>query len=57
MVKGIISAFDHIEYCLVINLTMVGNQAVTWPPIFAMRYVSFATTLNTCKYLLPIEKS
>ena len=47
MVKGIINAFDHMEFCLVINLTMGGNQAVTWPPIIATRYVSFATTLNT----------
>ena len=28
MVKGIINAFDHLEFCLVINLTMVGNGAV-----------------------------
>ena len=28
MVKGIINAFDHMEFCLVINLTMVGNGAV-----------------------------
>ena len=62
MVKGIINAFDHMEYCLVINLTIGGNQAVTWPPIIATRNVSLATTLNTCtnvpgsKYLLPTEK-
>ena len=47
MVKGIINAFDHMEFCLVINLTMGGNRAVTWPPIVATRYVSFATILNT----------
>ena len=47
MVKGIINDFDHMEFCLVINLTVGGNQAVTWPPITATRYVSFATTLNT----------
>ena len=45
MVKGIISAFDHMEFCLALNLTMGGNPAVTWPPIIAN--VSFATTLNT----------
>ena len=28
MVKGIINAFDHKEFCLVINLTMSGNGAV-----------------------------
>ena len=42
----IINAFDHMEFCLVINLEMVGNQAL-WPSIFTTRYVSFATTLNT----------
>ena len=47
MVKGIINAFDHIEFCLVLNLTMGGNWAVTCPPIIATRYVSFATALNT----------
>ena len=36
-----------MEFCLVINVTIDGNQAVTWPPIIATRYVSFATTLNT----------
>ena len=46
MVKGII-AFDHMEFCLVINLTVCGTLAVTWPPMIATRYVSFATTLNT----------
>ena len=47
MVKGITNAFDHMEFCLVINLTMGGNQAVTRPPIIATRYISFVTTLNT----------
>ena len=47
MVKDIINAFDHMGFCLVINVTMGGNQAVTWPPIIATRYVRFATTLNT----------
>ena len=47
MVKGIINAFEHMEFCLVINLAMCGDLAVTWPPIIATRYVSFATTLNT----------
>ena len=47
MVKGIVNAFDHMELCLVINLTMGGDRAVRWPPIIATRYISFATTLNT----------
>ena len=47
MVRGIIDAFEHMDFCLVINLTMGGNQVVTWLPIIATRYVIFATTLNT----------
>ena len=46
MVKGMISAFDHMEFCLVLNLIMVGKPAVTWPPKIATRFVSFATTIN-----------
>ena len=44
MVKGIINAFDHMELCLVINLTKDGNWAITRPPIFSTGYVSFAST-------------
>ena len=55
IVKGIINAFDHMECCLVINLTMGGNRTVRWPQIDATRYVRFATTLNS-KYFLPTEK-
>ena len=47
MVKGIINAFDPMEFRLVIYLTKGGNWAVTWPPIIVTRCVSFATTLNT----------
>ena len=46
MVKGIINAFDHMEFCFVIKLTTGGNRGVSWPPVIATRYVSFATTLN-----------
>ena len=35
MVKGIINAFDHMEFCLVINVTMGGNWDVKWPPLIA----------------------
>ena len=42
----IINAFDHMEFCLAINLKM--EPGFTWPSIFATRYVSFATTLNKC---------
>ena len=37
MVKGIINAFDHKEFWLVLNLTMGGKPAVTWPPKIATR--------------------
>ena len=47
MVKGIINAFDHVEFCLVINLRICGNSAVTWPPMIDAKYVSFATALIT----------
>ena len=52
MVKGIISAFDHMELCLVINLTKGGNLAITRPPIFATGYVSFATAFYTWSQIL-----
>ena len=42
-----VNAFDHMEFGLVIHLTMVDNRAVTWPSIIASRYVNIATTLNT----------
>ena len=45
MVKRIINAFDHMEFCLVLNMTMGGKPAVTWPPKIATTYVSFATIL------------
>ena len=33
MVKSIINAFDHMEFCLVIDLTVGGYWAVIRPPI------------------------
>ena len=47
MVKGIINVFDHMELCLVINLSKAGTWAISQPPIFATGYVSFATTFYT----------
>ena len=47
MVKGIINAFDHMELCLVINLTKDSSWVIPGPPIFATGYVSFATTFYT----------
>ena len=50
MVKGIINAFDHMEF---IDLTKNDNWAITRPPIFAAGYVSFATTFS---YQVPAKK-
>ena len=47
MVKGIINAFDHMEFCLVINLTIGGNGAVYMATKNATWHIRFATTLNT----------
>ena len=46
MVKGIVNAFDHMEFCLVLTSTD-GKWAVIWPLIFATQYVSFATNFWT----------
>ena len=46
MVKGIVNAFVHMGFCLVLNLKTTctdGKWAVIWPPNFATKYVSFAT--------------
>ena len=46
MVKGIFNAFDHMGFCLVLDLTTTPTDvkwAVIWPPKFATKYVSFAT--------------
>ena len=47
MVKSIINAFDHMEFCFIINLIMDGNWAVTWPPIIATRYVYFSVIMGS----------
>ena len=39
--------FDHMELCLVINLTKGGNWAITLSQIFDTGYVSFATIIYT----------
>ena len=39
IVKGIINASDHMELCLVINLTIGGKGAISWLPIFATGYI------------------
>ena len=38
-----------MSFCLVLNLTTTctdGKWAIIWPPMFATRYVSFATNLK-----------
>ena len=50
MVKGIFNAFDHMGFCLVLNLTTTytdGKWAIIRPPNFATKYVSFATNFYT----------
>ena len=51
MVTGIVNAFDHMGFCLVLSqLTTTctdGKWAVIWPPNFATKYVSFATNFYT----------
>ena len=48
MVKGIINAFDLMEFCLVIDLKIDGIKPGCYAaPIFATRCVSFATALYT----------
>ena len=50
---------NHIEFCLVINLTMGGNRAVTWPPellLLGMLVLLPPLIPGSSKYLLPTEK-
>ena len=56
MVKGIVNAFDHMGFCLVLNLITTctdGKWAVIWPPGMLVLLPTF--TLGS-KYLLPAEK-
>ena len=62
MVKGIFNAFDHMKFCLVLNLTTTivgGKWAVVWPPFYATRYVSLLPTSapgSKSKCLLPAKQ-
>ena len=50
MVKGIVNAFDHTGFCLVLNLKTTctnGKWAVIWQPNFATKYVSIAANFYT----------
>ena len=55
MVKGIVNAFDHMGFCLALNLTTTctdGKWAIIWLPNFATKFVSFATNFYTgCQVL------
>ena len=54
MVKGIVNAFDHMEFCLVIGLTTMDGK---WDQFFSTMYVSFATNFTLgSKYLLLAKK-
>ena len=60
MVKGIVNAFDHMEFCLVLNLTTTstdGKWAVIWPSILppGMSVLLPTFTLGS-KYLPPNKK-
>ena len=59
MVKGIVNAFDHMGFCLVLNLKTTctdGKWAVMWPPNFATKLVLLPTFTLGSKYLLPDKK-
>ena len=54
MVKGIVNAFGHMEFCLVLNLTTTsagGKWAVLWPPI--CKFATNPCTRSVC--LLPAK--
>ena len=58
MVKNIVNAFDHMGFCLVLNLTTTctdGKWAVIWPQNFAMLVLLPTFTLGS-NYLLPAKK-
>ena len=60
MVKGIVNAFDHMGFCLVLNLTITctdGKWSVISPPNFAAKYVSFATNFYTGKQVFATAKN
>ena len=46
----------HMEFCLILNMTMGGKLAVTWLRLIATRCVSFASTLNTREQVLATHR-
>ena len=60
MIKGIINAFDHMEFCLVINLTttVVGGKGTVLglQVLLPGMLVLLLAFKPSSKYLLPIKK-
>ena len=60
MVKGIVNAIDHVEFCLVLHLTHTSvdaKTAVKWQPILIPGMLVLLPTFILCsKYLLPAKK-
>ena len=52
MVKSIINAFDDMEFCFVINLTMGGNWAVIGKQCLLLGMLDYTGS----KYLPPAKK-
>ena len=51
MVKGIVNAYGHMEFCLVLSLittSICDKWAVIWPPTFATMYVSLLPANKKC---------
>ena len=57
MVKGIINAFDHLELCFVINLTMGGTGILHSHQYLHLGMLGLLLTFTSRnKYLLPAKK-
>ena len=50
MVKGIVSAFDHMEYCLILNMTTTGTDG-KWAVIYCHQFLLLGMLV-----LLPAKK-
>ena len=61
MVKGIVNAFDHMEFCLVLHLTNTSVHAkrvAKWQPILLPHMlVLLPTSTPGSKYWLPANKT
>ena len=60
MVKGIVNAFGHMGFCLVLNLTTTCTDvkwAVIWPPVLLPSILVLLPTFTLgSKYLLTDKK-